>query len=61
MPSIKTLYAPRVELTTLAPRVMGECPPQKDIFHVEINYAEQNGYLRILIGCVWGNDGRGRG
>ena len=24
-----------------------------------INYAEQNGYLKIFIGCVWGNDGRG--
>ena len=40
---------------------MGECPPQKDIFYFEINYAEQNGYLKILIGCVWGNDGRGGG
>jgi hypothetical protein len=26
---------------------------------VEINYAEQNGYLKILIGCIWENDGRG--
>ena len=25
-------------------------------------YAEQNSHLKILIGCVWGNDGRrGRG
>ena len=38
---------------------MGECPPQKDIFYLEINYAEQNGYLKILIGSVWGNDRRG--
>ena len=38
---------------------MGECPPQKHIFYLEINYAEQNRYLKILIGCVWGNDGRG--
>ena len=38
---------------------MGECPPQKHTFYLEINYAEQNGYLKILIGCVWGNDGRG--
>ena len=40
---------------------MGECPPQKHIFHLEINYAEQNGFLKILIGCIWGNDGRGGG
>ena len=38
---------------------MGEYPPQKYIFYLEINYAEQNGYLKILTGCVWGNDGRG--
>jgi hypothetical protein len=38
-----------------------ECPPQKHIFYLEINYAGQNGYLKILIGCVWGNDGRGGG
>ena len=25
----------------------------------QLAYAEQNGYLKILIGCVWGNDGRG--
>ena len=24
------------------------------------NYAEQNGYLKIVIGCFWGNDGHGR-
>ena len=34
-----------------------ECPPQKHNFYLEINYAEQNGYLKIFIGCVWGNDG----
>jgi hypothetical protein len=39
--------------------VEGECPPQKHIFDLEINYSEQNGYLKISIGCVWGNDGRG--
>ena len=27
----------------------------------EIIHAEQNGYLKILIGCVWRNDGRGGG
>jgi hypothetical protein len=40
---------------------MGKCPPQKHIFYLEINYAEQNGYLKILIGCVWGYDGCGGG
>jgi hypothetical protein len=39
-------------------RVVEECPAQKNIFYPEINYAEPNDYLRILIGCVWGNDGR---
>ena len=48
-------------LTTLAPRVLRECPPQKDIFYVKINYAEQTVYLKILIGRIWGNDGRGEG
>jgi hypothetical protein len=27
----------------------------------QLAYAEQNGYLKILIGCVLGNDGRGGG
>ena len=40
---------------------MGECPPQKHNLYLEINYAEQNGNLKILIGCVWGTGGRGRG
>jgi hypothetical protein len=38
---------------------VGECPPQKHILYLEINCAEQNGYLKILIRCVWGNDERG--
>ena len=38
---------------------VGDCPPQKHNFYLEINYAEQYGYLKILIGCVSGNDGRG--
>ena len=25
------------------------------------NYVEQNGYLKICIGCAWGSGGRGRG
>jgi hypothetical protein len=40
---------------------VGECPPQKHNFYLEINYAEENSYLKILIGYVWGNGGRGRG
>jgi hypothetical protein len=59
MPYIKTLYAPRAKLKSLALRDMGECPPQKHIFYLEINNAEQNGYLKILIIYFWGNDGRG--
>ena len=31
---------------------MRECPPYKHIFYLEINYAEQNGYLKILIGMM---------
>jgi hypothetical protein len=33
----------------------------KHNFYLEINCAEQNGYFKILIGCVSGNGGRGRG
>ena len=33
----------------------------KDIISGLFNYAEQNCYLKILIGCVWGNGKRGRG
>ena len=33
----------------------------KDTISRPFNYIEQNGYLKILIGCVWGNGGRGRG
>jgi hypothetical protein len=40
---------------------VGECPPETHNFYLEIKYFEQHGYLKILIGCVWGNDGRGRG
>ena len=60
-PSIRTLHAPTAYLKTLALKVLGECPPQKHIFYQEINYAEQNGYLKVLIGCVCENDGRGEG
>ena len=38
---------------------MGEFPPLKHIFYLEINYAEQNGYLKILIGCIWRGVGWG--
>ena len=40
---------------------MGEYPPQKHNFYPEINYAEQNGYLKLLIGSVSGNGRRKRG
>ena len=33
----------------------------KDVIYVPVNYAEQNDYLKISIGCVWGMGGRGRG
>ena len=52
---------PGYNLKTLALSVLGECPPQKHIFYLEINYAEQNGYLKTLIGCAWGNGGCERG
>ena len=31
----------------------------KDIISGSFNYVEQNGYLKILIWSVWGNDGSG--
>ena len=30
----------------------------QNIFYLKINYAEQNGYLKTLIACVWGKGGR---
>ena len=33
----------------------------KDIISGTFNYAEQKDSLKIFIGCVWENDGRGRG
>ena len=33
----------------------------KDIICRTFNYGEQNGYLKILIRCVWRNGGCGRG
>jgi hypothetical protein len=44
-------------------KTVGDCPPQKHNFYLEINYAGLNGSqnLKILIGCVSGNGGRGRG
>ena len=33
----------------------------KDIMSGTFNNAEQNGSLKILIGCVWGNFGHGEG
>ena len=42
-------------------RLWGSLLLKKHNFFVEINYAEQNGYLKILMGCVWENDGRGGG
>jgi hypothetical protein len=33
----------------------------KDIISGLFNYVEQNGYLKILIGCVLGKGGRERG
>jgi hypothetical protein len=34
------------------PESCGECPAQKHIFYLEINYAEQNGYFKILLVSV---------
>ena len=33
----------------------------KDIISGAFDYVEQNGYLKILIGCVWRNGGHGWG
>ena len=33
----------------------------KYIISGPFNYAEKDGHLKILTGCFWGNDGRGRG
>ena len=33
----------------------------KDIISEPFNYVEQNCYLKILIGCIWENGGRGSG
>ena len=32
----------------------------KDLTLGPFNYVEQKGYVKILIGCVWGNVGRGK-
>ena len=39
----------------------GEVVTIEDIISGPFNYVEQNGYLKIWIGCDWWNDGRGRG
>ena len=36
---------------------VGECPPQKHNFYLEINYGEQNGYLKILMREMVGVEG----
>ena len=36
-------------------------PSFKDTISGPFNYVERNGYFKILIGCVWGNGGRGGG
>ena len=33
----------------------------KDIIYGPFNYVERNDYFKILIECVWGNDGCGGG
>jgi hypothetical protein len=38
----------------------GGCHPQRPIIR-PLNYVEQNPYLKILIGFMWGNGGRERG
>ena len=43
------------------PKGCGEIVILKDRISGPFNYVEQNGYLKILFGCVWGNGGRGRG
>ena len=33
----------------------------KDIIYGSFKYVEQNGNVKILIGCIWGKSGRGKG
>jgi hypothetical protein len=33
----------------------------KDLISRPFNYIEQNGHIKMLLGNVWGNDGRGGG
>ena len=33
----------------------------KDLIYGSFDYVEQNDYLKIFIGCDWGNSGHGRG
>ena len=52
---------PMALLTTPAMRSVGmEVIILKDIVSEHFNYVEENGYLKILIGCVCWNGGRGR-
>jgi hypothetical protein len=43
---------PEHNLQTLPCGLWGESPPQEHSFYLEINYDEQNGYIKVLIGCV---------
>ena len=58
--SIKTLYLPRHKLQ-LSPRALGDCVHPEDIVMCSLDHCEQNGYLTISIGYVWGKQDVRRG
>ena len=57
------LYMPPGHNLQPLPRELGggEVAIFKDLISRTSNYVEENCYLKILIGCVWGNGGRERG
>ena len=69
MPPTKFIRSPFLYISLICPQgiTYNRCPEGcgvaiiKNIISGPFNYFEQNGYLKILIGCVWGNGWRGGG
>jgi hypothetical protein len=57
MLSIKNLIYPQGITYNPCPERCGGFVILKHLISRASNYIEQNGYLKILIGCVWGNGG----
>jgi hypothetical protein len=53
----KNLYAPQGITCNPWPEGCGGCVILENIISRIFNYVEQNGYIKLLIGCVWGNSG----